>query len=390
MIKRQIYIDILRRKLSLNPAVVLLGPRQVGKTTLARSIYSENEMAYYDPESPNVLNALKLDIEAFLQQKKDKLIVLDEVQTHPPIFSALRSIIDVNRKAGKFLLLGSAHPSLVKGVSESLAGRISYMELSPLNLLEVGAENQHKHWFRGGFPLAYLAENEETFSEWMMDYIKAYIERDVNLLFNLNLNHILIRRLWTMLAHLNGSLLNSSELGRSLGVSSNTVNYYIEILEGAFLIKRLQPWYANVGKRLVKSPKIYFTDTGLLHTILGIKKLDALNLHPIVGASWENYVIQQIHIILEGKLDMFFYRTHHGSELDLVLVNGVKPLVGIEIKNSNSPTISKGFYLSIEDLKTEYNFIITQSATYFETKGIKICSLADFLTYEIDKILNDL
>ena len=383
MIERTLYIASLSKKLRNNPAVVIIGPRQVGKTTLSKNIKIEKNRAYFDLESPNTLRALKLDPEAFLFEKKDSLVILDEVQIYPEIFSALRSIIDQDRQNNSFILLGSANPALIHGVSESLAGRVSYLELSPLNLLEVGIENQNKHWFRGGFPQAFLSEDDDVFLEWVRDYVRAYVERDINLIFQTNLNALLMRRLWTMLGHLNGGLLNASDLGRSLGVTANTVNHYIDILEAAFLLKRLLPWHVNIGKRLVKSPKIYLNDTGLLHGLLNIKSYNELLLHPIIGSSWENYVIQQIRTQVKTGIDLYFYRTHNGSEVDLVLVEGIKPIASIEIKNSNNPTISKGFYLSIEDLQTDRNFVITKSESYFTTKGVTICALADFLTHEL-------
>lgn len=389
MIARSNLLQKTAKRMGHYPVVVLLGPRQVGKTTLAKSISSDNRIEYFDLESPITYESIKIDIESFLNSKRDVLLILDEVQIVPEIFATLRSIIDKKRKNGSYLLLGSANPLLIKGVSESLAGRATYLELHPLNLSEVGYEHQDKHWFRGGFPSAYLAEDDEIFADWIIDYVRAYVERDINLIFNINLNSSLLKRLWTMLCHINSSQLNAADLGRSLGVSANTVTNYIDMLEAAFLIFRLQPWHVNVGKRLVKSPKIYLNDTGILHGLLNIKSFAQLQVHPIIGSSWENYVIVQIRSLVKDSLELYYYRTHNGSEVDLVLVQGITPIASIEIKNSNTPTPSKGFYISIEDLKTKRNFIITKNQTYHTLKGIVVCSLSDFLNVELGKIMGE-
>jgi uncharacterized protein len=387
MIFRETYFRDLSARLQHNPTVVILGPRQVGKTTLARMLLSDINSEYYDLESPNTLNAIKLDLESFLSSKKDVLLILDEVQMLPEIFTTLRSVIDKDRKNSKFLLLGSANPSLITGVSESLAGRVSYMYLVPFTLSEIGYENMEKHWFRGGFPLAFLAPDDTSSNQWIRDYIRSYIERDLSIFFRKNFNSSFLGRLWTMLAHLNGQLLNSSDLGRSLGVSPNTINDYLDILEGAFLIRRLQPWFTNISKRLIKSPKLYLTDTGILHNLLNINSFSELLFHPIIGASWENYVIQQIYSQIKDKVELYFYRTHNGSEVDLVLVKGITPIASIEIKNSNSPSISRGFYIAIDDIKTKYNYIITRNSSKFQLKGITICSLSHFLRDELKNII---
>lgn len=387
MIFRETYLSELYSRLQHNPAVVILGPRQVGKTTLARMLLSDKNSEYYDLESPNTFNAIQIDLESFLSSKNDFTLILDEVQMIPEIFSTLRSVIDKDRKNGRFLLLGSANPSLIKGVSQSLAGRVTYIDLAPFTLSEIGYENLEKHWFRGGFPLAFLANDDVSCNHWLRDYIRSYIERDLSIFFHRNFNSSFLGRIWTMLAHLNGQLLNLSDLSRSLGVSSNTVSDYLDILESAFLIRRLRPWHTNISKRLVKSPKLYLIDTGILHSLLKINSFSDLLFHPIIGASWENYVIQQIYVQINSRADIYFYRTHNGSEVDLVLVKGVTPIASIEIKNSNNPSISRGFYLAIEDIKTEHNYIITRNSSKFDLKGITICSLSYFLSNELHNII---
>ena len=389
MIERQSIQQKLTKKLLNNPAVVIIGPRQVGKTTLAKTVVSQRKVEYFDLESPNTLTAISIDVEAFLNAKADTLVVLDEVQLYPPIFGVLRSIIDQNRENGRFLLLGSANPALIRGVSESLAGRMSYLELYPFHLLEIGSEQQEKHWYRGGFPQAFLASEDDVFIEWVIDYVRAYVERDINRFFNTNLNPTLIRRLWVMLCHYAGGMLNTAEFGRSLGVSANTVNHYIEILEGAFLIHRLQPWHVNIKKRLVKSPKLYINDTGILHALLQIKSYDDLLLHPIIGASWENYVIQQIKSVVNGRLEMYFYRTHNGSEIDLLLTKSDRVVAAIEIKTSNNPKVSRGFINAIVDVKSDKNYLITRHRTYHTINNIKVISLYDFLRESLPYLMDN-
>jgi uncharacterized protein len=306
-------IQNIRYKLEISPAVVILGARQVGKTTLALQIAenSEKPFVYLDLESYRDAAMLGDDPETFFDYHRDKLIILDEIQIKPHLFSLLRSVIDKLRVPGRFLLLGSATPELVRGVSESLAGRVSYLDMNPLKLNEVIAEfTMEHHWYRGGFPLALLAENDVVFMDWMQSYARSYIQSDLSALFGQNLNPQISEKLLMMLAHRHGQLLNVQDLSRSLGVTSPTVSRYIDFLEGAFLIYRLQPWFPNISKRLVKSPKVYVKDSGFLHGLLYIGSFDQLTLHPAIGASWEGYAIEQILYHKPNHLKACFYRIH--------------------------------------------------------------------------------
>jgi predicted AAA+ superfamily ATPase len=382
-------ISLLHAKLNMSPAVVILGPRQVGKTTLA--IQAAKSLTkgylYLDMESGQDVAKLGDDPESFFEFYKDKLVIIDEIQAFPILFSRLRSIIDRDRRNGRFLLLGSASPNLVHGVSESLAGRISYLDLHPLKLNEIAPNySMLFHWYRGGFPRAFLAESDAIFSDWMESYIRTYIQTDLSTLFGINLNPSITNKLWYMLAHLHGGMANIQDLSRSVGVTAPVINRYIDFLEGAFLVYKLQPWFSNAGKRLVKAPKIYIKDSGILHSLLAIKNLESLQVNPIVGASWEGYVIEQIMYHADPSFQFYFYRTHTGTEIDLLVVKGGKPLAAIEIKYSNVPSPSKGFYIGINDLGTTQNFIITPSSETFPHKNALVCSLSNFVKTYLPKL----
>lgn len=374
--------QVIGKKLKLAPAVVILGPRQVGKTTLALQLAKSttDEYLYLDMESYRDVVRLGDDPETFLDYHTDKLIIIDEIQTQPYLFSLLRSVIDRKRKNGRFLLLGSASPDLVKGVSESLAGRVSYLDLNPVKLNEISSMYAMEyHWFRGGFPRALLAENNDTYMDWMQSFIRTCIQSDLSNLFGYNLNPAISEKLLIMLASKQGQLLNAQDFSRSIGVTSPIISRYLDFLEGAFLVFRLQPWFANVSKRLIKSPKVYIKDSGLLHGLLYISNFDQLTFNPLIGASWEGYVISQIASHKTDPLKLFFYRTHTGTEIDLVLVKANQPVASIEIKYSNAPKPTKGFFTGIEDLGTKNNFIITPSSESYPYKGAWVCSLQSFL-----------
>jgi len=380
MISRNLQ-SILLDKLKKTPAIAILGPRQVGKTTLAKQLKSDKqENLYLDMENPNDQNKLQ-DAFSYLALHKDSRIIIDEIQLMPQLFAILRPLIDENRIAGRFILLGSASPILVKGVSESLAGRIAYTELTPIGITELDISSNYKNnWFRGGFPEALLATNNEDAIEWLNDFIRSYVERDLATLFGVTLSPVTLRNFWSMLAHSNGNLLNAEVFARSLGVSATTVMKYLDFLEGAYMVRRLQPWFINAKKRLVKSPKTYIRDTGILHRLLNIASFDALFGHPGVGASWEGYVVEQIFQAKPNHLDLFFYRTQAGAECDLLLVQGITPIACIEIKLSNSPVVSRGFVNCIQDLAPKYSFIITpESDTYLVGNEITIISLVNFI-----------
>ncbi len=374
------------------PAVGLVGPRQCGKTTMALTVQKllKKDSVYFDLESPNDLRKFN-DPEFFLNQQQDLNIIIDEIQRLPALFPVLRSVIDKKKKPGRFMLLGSATPELVKGASESLAGRIYYIEAHPFNLTELPIKRTtlHKHWFRGGFPDAYLAKNDHQCFLWMDGFARTFIERDLNTLFGFNFSPQVMFRLWRMLAHHHGGIWNAHSFSKGLDVSPTTVNRYLDYLEGAFMVRKLMPFHINTKKRLVKSPKVYVRDSGLLHYLLDIHNAKNLKYHPSIGYSWEGYVIEQILELLPRTIQPFYYRTHDGSEMDLILVKGIKPIACIEIKYSNLPSVSKGMNESIKDLKCKNNFIITPNddTPYFVSKQVKVLGLSAFLRDELTKII---
>lgn len=350
--------DITR--LSSNfPAVAIVGPRQVGKTSLAKHISSlwERPTVYLDLENPADFNKFS-DPQLFLEPLKDYTVILDEVQRVPQLFPLLRGLIDSHRVTGRFILLGSASPELIRDTSESLAGRIAYFELAPLSYPEIKhIASYQSHWLRGGFPNSLLAKDDETSLEWRDNFIQTYLERDLPLL-GLNANPILTRRLWTMLAHWNGNLLNNESLGNSLGISSPTLKRYLDFFESSYLIRRLQPWFSHIPKRLIKTPKIYIRDTGILHALLAIGRFDQLQGHPTLGASWETYILQEIAALLPSRHELYFYRTQDGTEADVLIVKAGIPDILVEIKYSSTPSITKSLQIAAKDLKTRRNIII--------------------------------
>jgi predicted AAA+ superfamily ATPase len=388
MIQRNLDTAI-RKLMKQYPAVAILGPRQVGKTTLAKKIASgkKNNTIYLDLEKAADRSLLH-DAHSYLEIYKNKCVILDEVQLMPELFSVLRPLIDEHRKAGRFILLGSASPALVKGVSETLAGRISYKELSPIGISELPEKiSMRKHWLRGGFPDSLLAKSDAMSQQWLNDFIRSYVERDMELLFGISISNNTLQKLWTMVAHTSGNVWNAETYARSIGVTAPTILRYIDYMEGSFMIRRLQPWFINTKKRLVKAPKVYVRDTGILHQLLHIHSYDSLLHNPIVGASWESYVVEQIAQSVSNDLQLYYYRTQDGAECDLVLVRGITPVACIEIKHSNSPTVSKGFFHSINDLKPKHHFVITPaSKTFITNDKVTVCSLQDFLAFQLNKL----
>lgn len=364
-------------------AVVIGGARQIGKSTLAQQIAKNRKQKalYFDLELPSDRRKLD-DMESLFTQNTDKLIIIDEAQTMSELFTVLRPIIDAKRKAGRFLLLGSVSPFLMRHVSETLAGRIAHTELSGINIMEAQKSkiDLSKLWFRGGYPEALKLRTNQQWNLWMFNYEKTFVERDVTMLMNESLSPATVRRLWSILSGISGQLLNYEDLSRSLGMSRATVIKYMDFMEGAYLIRRLQPWFTNISKRIVKSPKIYFRDSGLLHYMNRIKTYNDLMNDIICGASWEGFVIEQIIQLMPKNLNAYFYRTHHGAESDLVLVKGNKPIACIEIKLNNAPEIPKGFINCISDLNTKHNFIITPLSDDYVHKNIRICSLNTFIS----------
>lgn len=342
------------------PVVSIIGPRQVGKTTLAKSKAGAQTL-YIDLES-DIGMAQMTNPGLMLRSNKEKLIILDEVQLMPALFPLIRSIIDEDRRAGRMILLSSAAPSLIRKTAESLAGRIAYMELPSLLTSEVDKHEQL--WVRGGFPESFLAKSDQRSYEWRNQLLGTYIQRDLPLL-GLNANPRLLNNFLRMLAHSNGQLWNASLIAKSLGITSPTVKRYLEYLEGAFLIDVIEPYHTNAKKRITKSPKTYFKDTGLLHKLLNIKSFEELFGHPGFGSSWENFVIQQVKGQLGDRYDFHFYRTHDGTELDLILTQGNRPIATMEIKYLPAPKITKSLKLAVADIGAEQNFIVCSGQERF-------------------------
>lgn len=357
MIKRLIQQNILK-SLKTYPVVGILGSRQVGKTTLAKAIkeITGKDAIYLDLELPSDTNKLQ-DAELYLRQFEKTLVILDEIQRMPSLFPLLRALVDLNRTGGRFLILGSASPDFIRHSSESLAGRIIYHELSPLNRFETAHGNYQKLLLRGGYPRSYLAENDEESFTWRESYIKTYLEMDIPQL-EIRIPSVQLRRFWTMLAHSHGQLWNASKIAASLGVTAPTVRRYLDILESTFIIRQLQPYHANTKKRLIKSPKIYIRDSGLNHALLRIRTFDDLTAHPSIGSSWEGFVIEQIVAILPENSEYYFYRTNAGAEIDFILMDESKRPVAIEIKYTLSPSLSKGFWNAYEDLSCARGHVI--------------------------------
>jgi len=366
------------------PVVSILGSRQTGKTTLAKELMrnSKRDFLYLDLEFPDDLAKLN-NASIYLKNYQDKCVVLDEVQRKPEIFALLRSLVDQNRVPGRFLLLGSASPSIIKGASESLAGRIAYKELHGFNLLETSPKDDDdviKHWVRGGYPNAYLQDNVKIRLLWQQNFIRTYTERDLPAL-GLRSDSTTMQNFLSMLAHLHGEPCKYDVLADSLGLNKLTVKKYINFFSESFIIRILHPYFINIKKRLVRTPRVFFKDSGLLHSLLDIDTFDDLQGHPKLGKSWEGYVIEQICQLVEDSYQSYFYRSHQGAEIDLVLAKGGKPKVAIEVKYSSSTKMSRGFYTAIEDLKTKSNFVITLNGDDYEAaENVRLCSLFTFLT----------
>jgi len=386
MIRRVTEEDI-KRLLGKNPAVGLLGPRQVGKTTLAEAIADSFEPApiYLDLETPEDLAKLG-DPGAYFKVNEGRLIILDEVQRAPELFAVLRGVIDRRRRrgfrTGQFLILGSASLDLIRQSSESLAGRIAYKELTGFTAAEIGSENAaqalSRLWLQGGFPDSFLAENDEDSLEWRRDFIRTYLERDVPQL-GPRIPATALRNLWTMLAHSQGGQLNIAQLAAGLGLSAPTARSYVELLEDLLLVRTLRPWSGNVGKRLVKSPKVYIRDSGITHALLGLETLDDLLGHPVAGPSWEGFVIENLLSCLPAGAEAWFYRTAAGAEIDLVIQRGQK-VTAIEIKRSTAPKLTKGFHLGCADIGATTRFVVYPGEERFPlAKGVEAIPLVELM-----------
>lgn len=367
----------IERKLKTAPVVAILGPRQCGKTTLAHAIISEiSHSVYLDLERGSDLNKLQ-DPEMFFTLNDDRLICLDEIQRVPELFAEMRSKIDRNGNNGQFLVLGSASPELLKQTSETLAGRIAFVELTPFLLSEISDDSEHDTlrslWLRGGFPRSYLSDTDMDSYEWRRDFIRTFLERDIPQL-GINIPRLRLERFWQMCAHMHGQLLNRTSLGESLGVSHHTINNYVALLEKTYMLRVLQPYYANVKKRLIKSPKIYIRDSGLVHALLSVATDNDLLGHPVYGASWEGFVLENIIDALPGW-QPFFYRSVAGAEIDLVLERGRQRLA-MEIKASTSPKVSRGFWNSLADLSIETAYVVAPVDSPYPLKdGVQVMPL---------------
>ncbi len=381
MVERTLSIT-LAKFLRNFPAIALLGPRQVGKTTLAKTflLSQKKETIYIDLEHPEDKLRMR-NLNEFFIENQDKCVIIDEVQRMPELFPVLRAYIDTHRKSGRFFLLGSASPELIRHSSETLAGRICYLELAPFLLMEIEGHKQVKnHWLRGGFPEAFLASSAFKWKEWLKSFIKTYIERDFRNL-GLDASPGVLHRLLQMIANNQGGILNMSQYSSSLGLTVPTIKYYLDFFENAFLIRRLAPWHTNSNKRLVKSPKIYIRDTGVLHSLLNIDSYAGLYSNLAAGNSWESYVIEQVIGTFGDAYSYYYYRTQDGSECDLVMVKAGKPYVAVEMKLSDAPKLTKGNYLSVADVKPEFSYVINPSNThpFMMDSTFKLIGLSNFL-----------
>ncbi len=355
-IARQHLLDATLWRLSQSPVTALLGARQVGKTTLAQQIVAAwtGPSTVYDLEVAAVREAFRTTPERLLRGGEG-LVVIDEVQRVPELFEILRPICDDPERKAVFLLLGSASWDLIRGVSETLAGRISFVDVSGFSLDEVGAENQDRLWMRGGFPLAYLAESDAACTLWMESFARTFLERDVPGLGS-RVSPEALGRFWTMLAHVHSQTWNASSLSRSMGVSVNAVNHYRDLLAGTFMIRVLPPWFENVGKRVVKAPKVYVRDSGILHYLLGLESMDDLVRHPAYGPSWEGFALEQA-LIAFGARQAYFWGTHRGAELDLMLLRGGRRW-GFEFKCADAPRTTRSMHTVSEDLGLQHLWVV--------------------------------
>jgi hypothetical protein len=379
MVERKLLRESVEREIGRFPVVLLLGPRQCGKTTLARQIAERHGARYYDLEDPE--NPLLPESSGITLRSLKGLVVIDEFQRMPELFNLLRVLADRRPLPARFLILGSASPELVKGVSETLAGRAAYVPMSGFNLGEVGGEAWRNLWIRGRFPDSFLAPDDAHSYDWRRNFIQSFLERDIPQL-GIRIPAATLRRFWTMLAHWHGQTWNASELARALDTRQDTARRYLDILCGAFMIRQLPPWFENLGKRLVKAPKIYFRDTGLLHALLGLRNLDQVSSHPRLGFSWEGFAIEEVLIRLQADQDAYFYKTHGGAELDLLIMRGGKRY-GFEFKFQDAPRPTKSMHGVLEDLRLDQLFVVHPGSKSYAL-GERITALPlDFVKEEL-------
>lgn len=376
MIQRTIYVQSVEKALQRSPIVALIGPRQCGKTTLARQFLDWESPNYFDLEDPLVAD-LMANPKTLLDPLKG-LVVIDEAQRVPDLFPVLRYLSDRPENPARFLILGSASPALIRQSSESLAGRLEVVEMRGFDLNEASESSFSDLWTRGGFPRSFLAENEEDSWAWRKNFIRTFLESDLGQL-GFGMPPARIGRFWRMLAHYHGQIWNGNEIATALGVSSHTAKSYLEALEQTFMVRRLEPWHVNLGKRLVKSPKIYFRDSGIFHSLLEIPTTAALHVHPKVGASWEGFALEQILTVKQPE-QCYFYAVHSGSELDLMyLIDGKK--IGVEFKRVDSPKITRSMQLAIQDLELDELYVIYPGKRIVRLgEKVTATGLVDFLT----------
>ncbi len=379
MIERRVLQTVLRR-LDQFPAVALLGPRQVGKTTLAEAVGAERESVYLDLETQSGRERLS-DPSDYLSAYEDRLVILDEVQAMPELFQELRSLIDRGRRRGRrtnrFLILGSASMDLLRQSSESLAGRLAYVELEPMDVLEVLRDDRDDLWLRGGFPDSFLAGDDAASALWRDSFIKTYLERDIPQL-GPRIPAEALRRFWTMLAHTQGQLLNAAQLARALAVDGKTIARYLDLMVDLLLVRRLPPYHANVRKRLVRSPKVYVRDSGLVHTLLGLDHREAVLGHPVAGGSWEGFVIENILRAAPERTLASFYRTAAGAEIDLLLELPNRGLWAVEVKRGSAPRLERGFHHAREDLKPDRCFVVySGNERYPKAEGVEVIGVEE-------------
>ena len=386
MTPRDAHADLIEA-LATQPAVAIIGPRQCGKTTLALAVAEERDAVYLDLEDRDDRSRLAEPV-LYLDSVEDRLVILDEIHRAPEFFGTLRGVIDRGRRrgagVGRFLVLGSASIELLRQSGESLAGRITYLDLTPFTPLEVeaGRPARERLWLRGGFPMSYLAPDDAVSLAWRRDFIRTYLERDVAA-FGPRIPATALDRLWTMLAHRQGQLLNASALAHALDSSPQSVTRYIDLLVDLLLVRRLAPYVANVGKRLVKSPKVYVRDSGLVHALLGVPTLQALAGHPVVGRSWEGFAIETLVTALPWPATASFYRTSGGAEIDLVVEFAPDEIWAVEVKRSLAPKVSRGFHAACADLKPAKAFVVHAGDDRFPVaqsiEGIGLVELVNML-----------
>jgi uncharacterized protein len=381
--ERAHFLSRIGRQQASHPIVAILGPRQCGKTTLAREyakIYQKKKrqpVFFFDLENPTDLARLENPMLALGDLKG--LVVIDEIQRRPDLFPVLRVLADQPRNPRQFLILGSASKDLLQQSSESLAGRISYMELTPFSLSEVAKTK--RLWLRGGFPRSYLAPSLTQSIDWRTSYISTYLESDIPAL-GLQIPAMALRRFWMMLTHFHGQIFNASEIARSLGVADTTARRYLDILSGTFMVRQLPPWSQNIGKRQVKSPKIYFRDSGIFHSLCGIRGWNSLQTHPRLGASWEGFALESA-IRLSGALpgEFYFWATHNEAELDLLLLRGTRR-IGLEFKYSDHPKLTPSMRIAMQDLKLDELIVVYPGAETFPiAQGIQVVGLSSLVSY---------